>query len=174
MRLNAGVFSVVVMLASQSASAQEWVNYVNPEYRFAVNFPVAPMEADIEYSSLNSASLAGRVFSADQGTSHYRVTVVHFPDGTDGFAEIEHAAEAMRTRGEANHDLLSQYDGVPAHEMSLIDGEGRQILTTILFYEERLFITEGNVDSEAFPPVQFQQSIYVTDAVGTPIDIPVE
>jgi hypothetical protein len=159
-------------LASPPALAQLWIDYVNPEYRFAVNFPVEPEEVDIAYRGADSANLPARSFTAEQGTSFYRVTVVLFSDGAaDGLNEIEHAAQTLRARGEAIYDRLSEYDGVPAHELSLIGRGGRQTLATILFHDGRLFIAEGNVDADAFPPVQFQQSIYVIDADGVPINL---
>ncbi len=172
MRVIAIIVSIAAMLISPPASAQNWIDYVNLGHRFAVNFPVEPTEEDTEYSSADSSVVPARSFAAEQGTSLYRVTVVHFAEGADALDEIEHTAQMMRQRGEAIYDRLSEYDGVPAHEISLIAGDGRQILATILFHDGQLFIAEGDVAADAFPPVQFQQSIYVIDAEGVAIDLP--
>jgi len=172
MRLAAGFISIVAIFASSAAAAQQWVDYVNPEYRFAVNFPVEPSEQDTDYVSADGATLAGRAFSAEQDTSIYRVSVVTFPaEVTDVAAELDHAAEIYRQRGEATHDQISDYDGIKAHELSLIDPEGRQIFVSILYHDRRLVIAEGDVSADAFPPIQFQQSIWVVDAEGTPVNL---
>ena len=175
MRLTAGVFSVVsvvAFIASSPVAAQQWVDYVNPEYRFAVNFPVEPTEQDTSYVSADGATLAGRAFSAEQDTSIYRVTVVTFPaEVADVAAELDHAAQSYRQRGEATHDQPGDYDGIEAHELSLIDPEGRQIFVSILYHDRRLVIAEGDVSADAFPPIQFQQSIWVVDAEGTPVNL---
>lgn len=172
MRLVAGFISIVAIIASSPATAQQWVDYANPEYRFAVNFPVEPTERDTDYVSADGTTLVGRAFSAEQDSSIFRVTVVTFPvELTDVAAELDHAAETYRQRGENTHDQLSDYDGVDAHEISLIDPEGRQIYVTILYHDRRLVIAEGDVSADAFPPIQFQQSIWIIDAEGTPVNL---
>ncbi len=175
MRLVASVFSVVsivAVIASSPAAAQQWVDYVNPEYRFAVNFPVEPNEHDTIYQSSDGATHTGRVFSAEQDTSLYRVTVVTFANEVaDVTAELDYAADLYRQRGEATHDQLSDYDGIEAHELSVINPEGRQIFVSLLYHDRRLIIAEGDVGADAFPPIQFQQSIWVVDAEGTPVNL---
>ena len=41
MRVTAFVFALMI-LVSESAAAQEWVEYVNPQDGFRINFPVQP------------------------------------------------------------------------------------------------------------------------------------
>lgn len=172
MRFVAGFISIVAITVLSPAAAQQWVDYVNPEYRFAVNFPVQPTEQDIDYVSADGAMLAGRAFTAEQDTSIYRMTVVTFPaEVADVVAELDHAAETYRQRGEATHDQPGDYDGIPAIELSVIDSEGRQVYVSILYHDRRLFIAEGDVSADGFPPIQFQQSIWVIDAEGTPVNL---
>lgn len=172
MRLVAPIISVAIIAASTAAMAQQWVDYVNPEYRFAVNFPVEPSESDTTYVSAGGASLAARVFSAEQETSKYRVSVVEFQtEISDVAAELDHAMDVFRQRGEATHDAPGDYDGIQAHELSLIDTGGRQVFVTGLYHERHLVISEGDVSAEAFPPIQFQQSIWIVDAEGTPVNL---
>ena len=163
---------MIVVIASSPAAAQQWVDYTNPEYRFAVNFPVEPTEQDTEYVSADGTTLIARAFSAEQEESLYRVTVVTFPaEITDVAAELDHAAGIYRRRGEATHDQPGDYDGIPAYEISVIDPEGRQIYVTALYHDRRLVIAEGEVSADAFPPIQFQQSIWIIDAEGTPVNL---
>ena len=105
MRFVARVISIAAIIASSPVSAQQWVDYVNREYRFAVNFPVEPREQNTVYRSAGGTTLTARAFFAEQGTSRYRVTVISFPtDVADAAAEIAHAADLLRPRGKAMHD----------------------------------------------------------------------
>ena len=172
MRVAAIIVSIAVVAASSPAAAQQWVDYSNPEYRFAVNFPVPPTEADIDYVSADGMTLTARSFSAEQDDSLYRVTVVTFPsEVADVAAELDHAAQAYRQRGEATHDQPGDYDGIPAYEISVIASDGRQIYVTALYHDRRLIISQGEVAADAFPPIQFQQSIWIIDAQGTPVNL---
>ena len=171
MRFVAGVISVSVIFASLPTLAQQWVDYVNPEYRFAINFPVEPTEQDTVYVSSDGSSLAARAFSAEQGSSRYRVSVVKFPsDIADVAGELDHAAESYRQRGEVTYDEPGTYEQLEAHELNLIDLEGRQIYVSHVFHDQHLFIAEGDVGADAFPPIQFQQSLWIVDAEGVPIN----
>ena len=172
MRSATAIISIIAVVASFPAAAQQWVDYSNPEYRFAVNFPVEPTEQDTDYVSADGTTLTGRSFSAEQDDSLYRVTVVTFPvEVADVAAELDHAAEAYRQRGEATHDQPGDYDGIPAYELSVIASDGRQIYVTALYHDRRLVIAEGEVSADAFPPIQFQQSIWIIDAEGTPVNL---
>lgn len=171
MRFVAGLISVSVMLAVSPAVAQQWVDYVNPEHRFRINFPVEPTEQDMVYVNADGSSLASRAFFAEQDSGHYRVTVVKFPsDIADLAGEFDHAAESYRHRGEVTHDQAGTYEDIDAYEINLIDPDGRQVYVSFVYHEQRLFIAEGDVDGDAFPPIQFQQSLWIVDAEGTPIN----
>lgn len=44
-------------------------------------------------------------------------------------------------------------------------------MVTILFYDRRLYIVEGDVSSDSAPPIQFQQSIAVVGADGKSLNL---
>jgi hypothetical protein len=172
MRAFGGIIAIAAVMAATPVCAQQWLDYVNREYRFAVNFPAAPSERAAMYRSANGANVPARTFVAQQGTSRYRVTVVAFPAGaTNAATEIAHAAALLRPKGRAVYDARGDYDGVPAHDLTLTNPAGRQIVAAILFHDRRLYIVEGDVDADAAPPIQFQQSIAITDADGKPINL---
>ena len=177
MRLIAGMISIAAMVAcaalvaltSTSASAQA-PEYINREYRFMVDFPVAPKEGAGDYVNSNGARLAARVFSADDGMGHYRMTVVRFPaEVANVQAELNHAADLERPKGKILHDAPSNYDGATGRELILIGREGRQIYANVLYYDRILYIVEGDVSADSAPPLRFQTSIVVLDADGKPI-----
>ena len=69
-----------VLLASASASAQEWVEYVSRADLFTINFPGDPEVQTITYVSEYGGNFPARVYRRDQGTSRYAVTVVDYSD----------------------------------------------------------------------------------------------
>ncbi len=171
MRIAVGAIFVASIMMSSPALAQQWSDYINPEYRFRVNFPVEPTEQDTVYESAGGLSLAARAFSTEQDSGRYRVSVVTFPtEIVDVAGELDHAAEPYRLRGEVVHDEPGSYEDLDAHEVNVIDPEGRQIYVSFVYHDQRLFIAEGSVGANAFPPIQFQQSLWIIDAEGTPIN----
>lgn len=170
MRIAIGVSAVSVILLSLPALGQQWFDYVNPEYRFRVNFPGEPTVEDAVYVSADGSSLAGRAFSTEQDAGSYRVVAVRFPtDVADIAGEFNHAAEPFRQRGEVVFDQAGEYEDISAHEINVIGPDGRQIYVSLVYHDQHLYIAEGSVGAEAFPPIQFQQSMWITDATGAPI-----
>lgn len=172
--LNRFGLAVMIMgaaiLASSGAIAQLWPEYVNREYRFMLNFPAAPSESDGTYVSSDGVTHASHVFSVDEETSHYRMIVVRFSnDVADAEAEIDHAADLVRARGQVLHDALASYDGVPGQELNVSGPEGQQIYANVLYYERFLYIAAAEVSAEAPPPVRFQTSVVILDAAGNPV-----
>ena len=171
MRVAPGITTVAVVLASLPALGQQWSDYINPEYRFRVNFPAEPTEQDAVYVSADGSSHAARVFFSEQDAGRYRVLVVQFPsDIADMAGEFDHAAAPYRQLGEVVYDQAGEYEDIDAYEINVIDPDGRQIYVSFAYHDRRLFIAEGSVGADAFPPIQFQQSLWITDAAGAPIN----
>ena len=171
MRVALGMTAVSVVLVSLPALGQQWSDYINPQYRFRVNFPTDPTEQDAIYTSADGTSHDARAFFSDQDAGRYRVLVVQFPsDLADMAGEFDHAAEPYRQLGEVVYDQAGEYEGIDAYEINVIDPDGRQIYVSFAYHEQRLFIAEGNVDADSFPPIQFQQSLWITDGEGNPIN----
>lgn len=171
MRFALGITAVSVVLVSLPALGQQWSDYINPEYRFRVNFPAEPTEQDAVYVSADGSSHAARAFSSEQDAGRYRVLVVQFPsDIADMAGEFDHAAEPYRQLGEVVYDQAGEYEGINAYEVNVIGPDGRQIYVSFAYHDQRLFIAEGSVGADAFPPIQFQQSLWITDAAGAPIN----
>ena len=113
---------------------------------------------------------AARAFSTEQDAGSYRVVVVRFPtEVADIAGEFDHAAEPFRQRGEVLFDQAGEYEDIDAYEINVIDPDGRQIYASFVYHDRHLYIAEGSVGADAFPPIQFQQSMWITDAAGNPI-----
>ena len=76
-----------------SSFAQGWIGYVNQQDFFTVNFPGEPEVRDITFESEYSISLPGRVYSHENGSTRYSITVI---DYTDIEAKHEERAEKCR------------------------------------------------------------------------------
>ena len=170
MRIAIGVTAVSMVLLSLPATGQQWFDYINPEYRFRVNFPGEPTIEDTVYVSADGTSRAARAFSVEQDAGSYRVVAVRFPtDVADIAGEFDHAAEPFRQRGEVLFDEAGEYEDIDAYEINVIGPEGSQIYVSLVYHDQHLYIAEGSVGADAFPPIQFQQSMWITDAAGNPI-----
>lgn len=171
MRVALGITAVCVALVSSPTLGQQWSDFISPEYHFRVNFPAEPNEQDAVYVSADGSSHAARAFSSEQDAGRYRVLVVHFPsDVADMAGEFDHAAQPYRQMGEVVYDQAGEYEDIDAYEINVIDPDGRQIYVSLAYHDRRLFIAEGNVGADAFPPIQFQQSLWITDGDGNPIN----
>jgi len=115
---------------------------------------------------LEKAETRARVFSAQEETGHYSVTVVALLEMVDVQGEIAHAAALLRQAGTMRHDAPNNLDGIPAHDLTLVQPDGHQVVATILLRERRLFIVEASDAAEAAPPIHFLQSMVILDEAG--------
>ena len=80
MRLSAVVCITVVLSVSASASAfaQEYVEYKSLKDGFGATFPVQPTVTEATFKSQFGSMLPMRMYTADSGTSHFKVTVIDY------------------------------------------------------------------------------------------------
>ena len=155
-------------IASSPAATQEWVEYQNLEHGFAINFPGEPEISETTYASPTGEDLPAHIFAAEEGTSRYRVTVVDFSsrEGEQHVA-IAHATDAMRQRGEVVVEVYSDLDEVFGPQFMIVEPDAREVMATIVFYNDRLYIAEGSVAPGAAAPAQFQQSMMLLNEDGS-------
>ena len=158
----------VGVLTFESAAAQYWLEYRNPELGFGINFPVEPAIEDIEYLSPAGETLPAHLFTASEGDARYSVTVVDYAaHSNEQHVAIVHAAAAVRASGEVVHEVIGDLDEVYGVQFFVIEDDERQVLSTVIFFNERLYIVRGSVALNSAPPVQFQQSLGIFHADGT-------
>jgi hypothetical protein len=79
MRVRGVSLSVVaVLLWGSPLLAQEYVEFVSQQDGFGVTFPVQPKVTDITFKSQFDSMLPARVYTADAGQTHFKVTVVDY------------------------------------------------------------------------------------------------
>jgi len=156
------------LLMSGSAVAQDWVEFEHVETGFNINFPVEPAIDVVEYTSPTGEPLSAQTFYAEEDGAQYKVTVVDFSSlqGEQHIAVLQ-AADAMRASGEVIYEVFNDLDEVYGPQFYIARADGREVLATIVFFRESLFIAEGSVPSGSVPPSQFQQSMGLVHADGT-------
>src|SRR6266852_5365030 len=87
MRLTPLVLTAWVFSVSAPLFAQEWVEFASREDRFTCLFPTQPKVMETKYLSQHEANLPARVYSATQGKSTYKVTVVDYNQARPILAE---------------------------------------------------------------------------------------
>ncbi|MBI3048050.1 MAG: hypothetical protein HYY76_07030 [Acidobacteria bacterium] len=89
MRLKFLFPAALLLVPSAPASAQEWIEYASRRDFFSVNFPGEPAIRDVTYETEYGLTLDGRVYSVEDATGRYSVTVIDYSD-----AEKMHTARA--------------------------------------------------------------------------------
>jgi hypothetical protein len=196
MRPHGLALAACVLLAStHSAFAQEWSTYTNRLDRFEVNFPGQPTVGDITWPSEYGAVFPGRVYTVEQKTGRYSVTVIDYTDAekihaartnkteadslpiywqVDVQASIAYAATKFRQRPgvKVTYDAFHYIDLVSGHQLQMTNADQSRTFAGIYLHESRLYILEATVPARAAQPGLFQQSLSFLDAGGKKVRYP--
>ena len=190
MRLKMTTFFLLLLLSAGVSLAQGWINYIDRAERFIVNFPGEPEIQDTSYVSQFNATFPARVYTVEQGSSRYSVTVINYTEaerahrelceqpghagecdgneaGTDFRGSIAWEAWNIRKRGgEITYDAFAQVDRIPGHHLQITNTDQSRTFVGLYLEGRRLYVLEATVPGEAPPPIHFQQSLGIFDAEG--------
>jgi hypothetical protein len=77
--MRTALISAAVLLSfAGSVFAQEYVEFKSQQDRFSIVFPAQPKVTETTYTSEFKSVLPSRIYSVDQGQSHFKVTVVDY------------------------------------------------------------------------------------------------
>src|SRR5258705_11966266 len=77
--MRAAVLAATALFSiAGSVVAQEYVEFKSMQDRFSIVFPAQPKVTETTYSSEFKSVLPSRVYSVDQGQSHFKVTVADY------------------------------------------------------------------------------------------------
>jgi hypothetical protein len=146
--------------------------HVDCQNRFAVIFPSPHMTRDIMYTTHTGASVPAKQFYVERGPDRFVVTSVRFPNGPAvDEAAVDHAANALRQRGEVRFNAAANYDpGMPGRQLNIFQPNGRQLRASVYMAEGHLTITEAEAAPGDFNALQFEQSITLINAEGVDRD----
>ena len=162
----------VVSLLSFAALAQAWREYENRQEGFSINFPAEPRVESRPYTTASGAAVPSKVYSAELPAGRYALTFVDMASRPQDEAQaIAHAVNALRQKGRARYDESDNLDGIPGHQLSILQPDGRLMLASVHLYNHRLYITESSVPPGSAPPQQFQQSVAMIHPDGRVVDL---
>ena len=178
----------VVLFTSGPSFAQDWIKYVDRTERFIVNLPVEPEVKDIPYPSEYGATLPARIYSADDRSSTYAITVVDYTEAerslmeryeltgepyrsdlltSDVLGSIAYAAWKFRQRdGDITYDAWAAIDRIAGHQLQITNADQSRTFVGIYLHASRLYILEATVPADRPPPGHFQQSLGILDEEG--------
>ncbi len=159
---------------SGTPPAQGWIEYVNLDDYFTVNFPGEPEIEQFTYTSQYFSDFPARRYAVEHGPSTYEVTVIDMLNssrpprrrGNEWRGAVAYAAAALRQTGEVTYDAYGEINLVPGHQLQITLPDGRRSFVQIHFHKHRLYITEAIVPGNQPPPALFQASFAVTDEEG--------
>src|ERR1043165_2156944 len=76
-------------------TAQEYVEFKSMQDRFSIVFPAQPKVTETTYTSEFKSMLPSRIYSVDQGQTHFKVTVVDY----NNIQRSEEHTSELQSRG---------------------------------------------------------------------------
>lgn len=177
-----------ILITSGPSFAQDWIKFVDRAERFIVNFPVEPEVNVIAYPSERGATLPALVYTANDRSSSYTVTVVDYTDAerllmeryertdesygvdlltSDVLGSIAYAASNIRQRGgDITYDAWAAVDRIAGHQLQITNADQSRTFAGIYLHASRLYILEATAPPGWPPPGHFQQSLGILDEEG--------
>ena len=165
-RLAAAMFLVAAALP---AAAQDWIEYANRQDRFIVNLPGRPAVREITYQPQRGAARKGRVYSVDDGSRKFSVTVIDFAGAQPSDVRGSVAWEAWNIRkrgGTITYDAFAQVDRIDGHELHITNADKTTTLAALYLHASRLYVLEATVPPNSPGALHFQQSLVILDEQG--------
>jgi hypothetical protein len=161
---------VAALLPPASSFAQEWTEYVDRTERFSVNFPAKPTVRETTYQPQRGAPLRARVFTVQDDSRRYSVTVVNLagmvqPSDVKGSVSWE-AWNFRKRGGDITYDAFAQVDGMDGHQLYITNLDKSLTVVGIYVHAKRLYILEAGVPPGTPGALHFQQSLMILDEGG--------
>lgn len=196
MRLTPTISMAVALSVAAPLFAQEWVEFASREDRFTCLFPTQPKVTETTYLSQHEANLPARIYSAEEGQSRYKVTVVDYTQaqriltekakscpagaepclggpGDEGHwrADIRGAIDwatwqLMKGDVKVTSFVWAAVDMVEGRQMQLTNPDKSRTFVGIFMHQNKLYISEGTVPRGYPEPALFQQSLGWLDENG--------
>ena len=191
MRLIRLVLAAAFILSIAAPSfAQEWIEYYSRPDAFLVNFPNQPQVRDITYPTEFGLALPGHLHIYQDGPSRFSVTVVDYANVVKLHAEqvkgctaypdmctnqgnnelrgaLEYAAwNFIKRDGKVTYYAYANSDRIEGRRVQLLNPDKSRTFGAIYMHENRLYLLEATVPSNAPPPGLFQQSMGFLDKDG--------
>ncbi|HEY5624515.1 MAG TPA: hypothetical protein VIV14_12210 [Gammaproteobacteria bacterium] len=171
---------LTLLLAMGNASAQRWILYESEEDAFRMMAP-GEFEIDvIDFESEYGIIVPARVYSYEDDTGNYTVTVVDYRDSqrlhnerieeldgvyisvygeVDVRASIAFAAKKIRDRAESvEYDAYHYIAKVDGHQLQTTNPDGTRTFAAIYLHRSKLYVIDATVNPGSPRGGMFQQS----------------
>ena len=190
MRLSPLVPAALILFMSGPAIAQGWIEYTGRKDFFIVNFPGEPTVRDITYPTEFGITLPARVYSVEDRSNHYVVTVVDYSTAEQIHTErsrncqghpdaclnrspnelrgaLDYAVSKFIQRdAKVTYYAHADTDRVEGRRVQLTNADQSRTFVATYMHDNRLYILVGTVPASAPPPALFQQSLGFFDKEG--------
>jgi hypothetical protein len=167
-------FAAAFVLLTSPAFAQAWIEYVNKDDLFTVNFPGQPKVESFIWQSDYDRKMPAKRYTAERDGATYRVTVVDYGSkdnpgerqGTELRGAVDYASTLIRRTGTTTFDSYQEINVIPGHALHVTLPDGKRNFAQINYHAYRLYIVEAIVPAGMPPPDQFVASIAMIDKDG--------
>src|SRR6516165_3347254 len=115
------IVTALALLFTGAAQADDWKEYENKDYAFAIHFPVDPTVETATYQAADGRSFPAHVFSAKQETGTFKVTVVDMPGEETGpnAAVMKVSTKAVAEGGMIKFDIEHRVRAVYGRQLGI-------------------------------------------------------
>ena len=163
MRLMA--FVAAAFIAGSPAAAEEWQEYVYPDYAFTVRFPASPRVETTTYQVADGRTVPAHVYSVRQSGGAFTVTVAETGNaGLDEEVVIGHAVKTLSAGADVKVNMPHRIYRVYGRQLSIRRPDGGGSTVALFVHNGRFYQVEGQMPADGSPidVLQFQQSLVFT------------
>ena len=159
---------ILAVFFTGSALADDWKEYDNAEYSFAIHFPLDPTLEATTYRTADGRTYEAHTFSVQQETGVFKVTVVEMPGeetGEDALV-VKDAAQTAAEGGVIKFDIPHRVRRVYGRQLGIAGANGGYTYVALFYYKSRLYRIEGRAfvagGQAEVDAMRFQQSLDLT------------
>jgi hypothetical protein len=132
---------IVALFFTGSALADDWKEYDNAEYSFAIHFPVDPTLQATTYRTADGRSFNAHTFSVEQAIGVFKVTIVEMP-GEDALV-VKDAAKTAAEGGVIKFDIPHRVRALYGRQLGIAGANGGYTYVALFYSKTRLYKVEG-------------------------------
>jgi hypothetical protein len=162
------IATALALFLAGAALADDWKEYENRDYSFAAHFPGDPTVETAAYGAADGRSFPAHVFSVEQDTGVFKVTMIDMPGkqtGSDA-AVMKEATKAVVGDGVIKFDIEHRVRAVYGRQLGIAGSNGGYSYVALFYRNNLLYQVEGNAfaaGSQAeVDAMRFQQSLDLT------------
>jgi hypothetical protein len=159
---------ILALFFAGSAAPADWKEYENPEYSFAIHFPVDPTLEATTFRTADGRSLEAHSFSVEQDAGVFKVTVIEMPGEQtgEGALVVKEAAKNVAEGGVIKFDITHSVRDIYGRQLGIAGANGGYSYVALFYYKQRLYQIEGKAlvagGQAEVDAMRFQQSLDLT------------